>query len=108
MIIFSACMALAIYFRRRPEYYRRLIFMASCQLMQATFVRFHYIGYHDLFYPALDVLIVAGNVPRPSSRWASEQDLSLRFPANDSSAVRGHVLGARESELVASRNAGGF
>jgi hypothetical protein len=28
--------------------------------MQAAFVRFHYIGHHDLFYPALDVLIVAG------------------------------------------------
>jgi hypothetical protein len=60
MTIFGACMALAIYFRKRPEYHRRLIFMASCQLMQAAFVRFHYIGYHDLFYPALDVLIVAG------------------------------------------------
>jgi len=60
MIIFGACMALAIYFRKRPEYHRRLVFVASCQLMQAAFVRFHYIGYHDLFYPALDVLIVAG------------------------------------------------
>jgi len=60
MIIFGACMALAIYFRKRPEYHRRLVFMASCQLMQAAFVRFHYIGYHDLFFPALDVLIVAG------------------------------------------------
>jgi hypothetical protein len=60
MIIFGACMALAIYFRKRPEYHRRLVFMASCQLMQAAFVRFHYIGYHDLFYPALDVLIMAG------------------------------------------------
>jgi hypothetical protein len=60
MIIFGACMALAIYFRKRPEYHRRLVFMASCQLMQATFVRFHYIGYHDLFYPVLDALIVAG------------------------------------------------
>jgi len=60
MIIFGACMALAIYFRKRPEYHRRLVFMASCQLMQAAFVRFHYIGYRDLFYPALDVLIVAG------------------------------------------------
>ena len=29
MIIFGACMALAIYFRKRPEYHRRLIFMAS-------------------------------------------------------------------------------
>jgi hypothetical protein len=60
MFIFGACMALAIYFRKRPEYHRRLVFMASCQLMQAAFVRFHYIGFHDLFYPALDVLIVAG------------------------------------------------
>ena len=60
MIIFGACMALAICFRRRPEYHRRLVFMASCQLMQAAFVRFDYIGHHDLFYPALDVLIVAG------------------------------------------------
>jgi len=60
MIIFGACMALAIYFRKRPEYHRRLVFMASCQLMQAAFVRFNYIGHHDLFYPALDVLVVAG------------------------------------------------
>ena len=60
MIIFGACMALAIYFRKRPEYHRRLVFMATCQLMQAAFVRFNYIGHHDLFYPALDVLVVAG------------------------------------------------
>jgi len=60
MIIFGGCMALAIYFRKRPEYHRRLVLMATCQLMQAVFVRFHYIGHHDLFFPALDVLIVAG------------------------------------------------
>lgn len=60
MIIFGACMALAIYFRKRPEYHRRLVFLASCQLTQAIFVRFHYLGYHDLFFPALDLLIVAG------------------------------------------------
>ncbi len=62
MIIFGACMALAIYLRKRPEYHRRLVFLASCQLMQATFVRFHYLGYHNLFFPALDLLIVAGIV----------------------------------------------
>lgn len=60
MAIFGGCMALAIYFRKRPEYHRRLVFLATCQLMQAIFVRFQYIGHHDLFYPALDVLIVAG------------------------------------------------
>jgi hypothetical protein len=60
LIIFGACMALAIYFRRRPEYHRRLVFLASCQLMQAVFVRLPYIGQHRLFFPALDLLIVAG------------------------------------------------
>ncbi len=60
MIIFGACVALAIYFRKRPEFHRRLIYLASCQLMQAAFVRFNYIGYHDLYFLALDVLIVAG------------------------------------------------
>jgi hypothetical protein len=60
MIVFGACMALAIYVRKRPEYHRRLVFIASCQLMQAAFVRLHYIGIHDLFFPALDVLILAG------------------------------------------------
>jgi hypothetical protein len=28
--------------------------------MQAAFVRFHYIGYHDLAYPAADAMIVGG------------------------------------------------
>ena len=60
LIIFGVCMALAIYFRKRPEYHRRLVFLASCQLMQATFVRFHYLGYHNLFFPAVDLLILAG------------------------------------------------
>lgn len=60
MIVFGACMALAIYFRKRPEYHRRLVFLASCQLMQAAFVRLPHIGSHDLSLPALDVLIVAG------------------------------------------------
>ena len=62
LIIFGACMGLAIYWRRRPEYHRRLVFMASCQLMQAAFVRLGYIGPHNLFYPALDLLVVAGMV----------------------------------------------
>src|SRR5262249_26099545 len=62
MIIFGACMALAIYFRKRPEYHRRLVFMGTCQLMQAAFVRLDYIGTHNLFFPVLDLLIVAGMV----------------------------------------------
>jgi hypothetical protein len=60
MIIFGTCIALAIYFRKKPEYHRRLVFLASCQLMQAIFVRFDYLGAHGLYFPALDLLIVAG------------------------------------------------
>ena len=44
----------------RGECHRGLVFLASCKLMQAAFVRLQYIGAHDLFYPALDVLIVTG------------------------------------------------
>jgi hypothetical protein len=36
--------------------------MASCQLMQAAFVRLPYLGANDLFYPALDALIVIGMI----------------------------------------------
>ncbi len=60
LLIFGVCMALAIRFRRKPEYHRRLVFLATCQMMQAAFVRLPYLGSHNLFFPALDVLIVAG------------------------------------------------
>lgn len=60
LIIFGTCMAMAVHFRKQPEYHRRLVFLATCQMMQATFVRLPSFGYHDLFFPALDVLIVAG------------------------------------------------
>ena len=60
MLIFGAGMALAIYFRKRPELHRRLVFLATCQLMQAIFVRFHYLGRNGLYFPAIDLLILAG------------------------------------------------
>jgi hypothetical protein len=60
MIIFGACMVLAIYWRKKPEYHRRLVFIASCQLMDAAIGRFDFIFNHNLFYLALDGLIVLG------------------------------------------------
>jgi hypothetical protein len=62
MIIFGTCMGLAIYWRKRPEYHRRLVFIASCQLMDAAVGRFDFIFNHNLFYPVLDLLIVLGMV----------------------------------------------
>jgi hypothetical protein len=60
MIVFGSCIALAICWRKKPEYHRRLIFIASCQLMDAAIGRFDFMFYHALFYPALDLLIALG------------------------------------------------
>jgi hypothetical protein len=60
MIVFGSCMALAIYWRKKPEYHRRLVLIASCQLMDAAIGRFEFMFDHNLFFPALDFLIVLG------------------------------------------------
>ena len=60
MIVFGTLMALAIYWRKKPEYHRRLVFIASCMLMDAAIGRFDFMFNHNLFYPALDLLIVLG------------------------------------------------
>jgi len=60
MIIFGACIAAAIYWRKRPEYHRRLIFIATCELMDAAIGRFDFWYNHSIFYVGLDLLIVLG------------------------------------------------
>lgn len=60
MIIFGSCIAMAIYWRKKSEYHRRLIFIASCQLMDAAIGRFDFMFNHNLFFPALDCLILLG------------------------------------------------
>ena len=60
MLVFGTCMALAVYWRKKPEYHRRLVFIATCQLMDAAVGRFDFIFDHNLFYITLDLLIVAG------------------------------------------------
>ena len=62
MIIFGSCMAAAIYGRKRPEYHRRLVFIATCELMDAAIGRFDFWFDHNLFYPGLDFLIGLGMV----------------------------------------------
>jgi hypothetical protein len=62
MISFGSCIAMAIYWRKKPEYHRRLIFIASCQLMDAAIGRSDFMFNHNLFYPALDCLIALGMV----------------------------------------------
>lgn len=60
VILFGACVAMAIYCRRRPEYHRRLIFIATCVLLDAPLDRFDFVFNHNLAYPILDSFIVLG------------------------------------------------
>ena len=62
MLLFGSCIAMAIYWRTKPEYHRRLVFIASCLLMDAAIGRFEFMFNHSLFYAALDCLILLGVV----------------------------------------------
>ena len=60
MLLFGTCIGLAIYWRKKPEYHRRLVFVGSCLLMDAAIGRFDFMFNHALFYLAMDGLIVLG------------------------------------------------
>lgn len=62
MLLFGGLVGLAIYWRKRPEYHRRLLFIATCQLMDAAIGRFDFWFDHNLYYVGLDLLIVLGMV----------------------------------------------
>ncbi|MEQ1354135.1 MAG: hypothetical protein ABLT11_08955 [Candidatus Acidiferrum sp.] len=61
MIAFSIPFALAIYWRKKPEFHRRLILIASCALTAAGFGRFPaFLLPPPFFYAGVDVLILLG------------------------------------------------
>jgi hypothetical protein len=60
MIAFGMLIALALYWRTRTELHRRLVFIATCGLMDAAFGRFDYVFDHNLYFACLDLLIVLG------------------------------------------------
>jgi len=62
MIVFGVSIALALYWRRRPEFHRRLMFVATVSLMDAPVGRFDVLFNHNLFYLCLELLIVLGVV----------------------------------------------
>ena len=62
MIAFGVLIGLAIYWRTKPELHRRLIFIATCGLMDAPLGRFDYLINNNLFYPCLDLLMIFGVV----------------------------------------------
>ncbi len=61
MAIFTALFLLAVLWRRRPEFHRRLMFLATCVLMDAAFMRLPFAdAWFDTgwFYAAVDVLVL--------------------------------------------------
>jgi hypothetical protein len=62
MIAFGTCVSLAIYWRKKPELHRRMLFIATCSLLDAPFGRIDYIFNHSLFFVCLDAIILLGVV----------------------------------------------
>jgi hypothetical protein len=59
MIAFTICFWLAVYWRKKPEYHRRLVLVATCALTAAGFGRFPWLSHH-WFYAGVDALILLG------------------------------------------------
>ena len=61
MLMFSIAFGLAIYWRRRPEFHRRLMLIATCCLTGAAFARFlESMVPHNAFYACVDLLVLLG------------------------------------------------
>lgn len=61
MVAFTSTFALAIYWRKTPEFHRRLVLVATCALTAAAFGRFPpYLLSPLFFYAGVDVLIALG------------------------------------------------
>lgn len=60
MIAFGTLLGLAIYWRTKPDFHRRLLFIATCSLMDAPVGRFDFVFNHSLFYLCLDLLMGLG------------------------------------------------
>jgi hypothetical protein len=59
MLVFTTAFGLAIYWRGKPEYHRRLVYVATCALTAAAFGRFPaYLLNPNFFYAGVDLLIL--------------------------------------------------
>ncbi len=59
MVLFTVFFWLAIYWRKKPEYHRRLVLIATCALTGAGFARFPMVPLH-WFDVGIDALILLG------------------------------------------------
>ncbi|HEV2463021.1 MAG TPA: hypothetical protein VGT04_04400 [Acidobacteriaceae bacterium] len=61
MIAFTTCFWLAVYWRKKPEFHRRLVLVATCALTAAAWGRMPWLS-HQWFYAGVDALILLGIV----------------------------------------------
>lgn len=59
IVAFTVAFWLAVYWRKKPEYHRRLILLATCVLMSAPIARFPHVGIVRAYY-GVDMLILLG------------------------------------------------
>ncbi len=62
VLAFATLFGLAVWWRKRPELHRRLIFIATCVLLAAPFGRLQFLADHNLFYAGVDAVILLGVV----------------------------------------------
>lgn len=60
MLAFGTLLGLAIYWRRKPELHRRLLFLATCCLLDAAFGRILYLFNNHIFFVFVDAVIALG------------------------------------------------
>lgn len=60
MLIFGVCAGLAIAWRRKPDRHRRLLFIATCALLDAPFGRIDYLYDHNLTFVCIDAIVFLG------------------------------------------------
>ncbi len=59
---FAIAFALAIFWRKKPEYHRRLILLATCALTSAGFARIPFVAHmpREAFFVGVDLLVLMG------------------------------------------------
>ena len=60
MVSFTTCFWLAVYWRKKPEFHRRLILIATCVLLSAAFARFPQVPHIAWAYFGVDGMILLG------------------------------------------------
>ncbi len=109
MIAFGACIALAIYWRKKPEYHRRLVFIGTCVLMDAPLGRYRLPAESLLvLLRDLDGLIALGMLRDWIVDRSGTQSVLVCAAAVDRSAGLRDVHVADQSAVVASDDASDY